>query len=343
IYAIKPQTKSIAFKEPEYVHKFGCNKVVRISFVNYMHQRVSRFQGQVINSFEIHLFDSVGLGADIEYIEFAVSKQVKKLVLDFSNSVWREVIIELLVCVYTQNSLQSLCIYACRFDPFKFANPELLRSLCVGWTELDSMMIEGQIKELVVENYDFPLMSCFFDLPSVDIFKYSGHIFCLDFEKVNMVIKEAYLDFGVEGEYEDEPTESHIAQGEIPCVCVIQECHDPDFMLRDLEAQHLVLRTKLHLKEFMGIRILLENCPVLQTLTFDYVPPDSSFCSKTITYRGIDRQTYWLQNISYKCLIKTLKAVVFKKFTGSLDQLHMLNFLVRTGPECVRSLERVDK
>ncbi|ESQ42984.1 hypothetical protein EUTSA_v10015684mg [Eutrema salsugineum] len=191
------QTKNIAFKESEYVNRIGCNKVFR-------------FQGQVINSFEIHHSNPVGLGTDIEYlIEFAISKQVNKLVLDFSNPAWRttsdvswrEVIIDLPECLYRQKSVESLYIYACRFDLLKFANQDMLRSLFIGWTglkkvecllskfpllkslsikncwELDSMMIEGQIKELVIENCDFPLMSCSFDLPNVDIFKYSGHMF----------------------------------------------------------------------------------------------------------------------------------------------------------------------
>lgn len=49
----------------------------------------------------------------------------------------------------------------------------------------------------------------------------------------------------------------------------IQECEDPLDLLRPMETHHLVLRTRLHVTEFKGIRLLLDNCPNLETLTFD--------------------------------------------------------------------------
>lgn len=54
---------------------------------------------------------------------------------------------------------------------------------------------------------------------------------------------------------------------------MITECDDPDYMLRDVETQHLVLETNLDLKEFMGVRLLLDHCPNLQTLTLDILSP----------------------------------------------------------------------
>ncbi|ESQ42983.1 hypothetical protein EUTSA_v10015702mg [Eutrema salsugineum] len=392
------QTTNVSFKESDFVNPTLDETSwisARHAFIDYACRWVDRIQDQDVESFEISISrPSIYMSVIESLIAFAVGKQVKKLVLDFSKPIWKttrdvheylDLTVEVPESVYNLTSLESLTVNACKmFDPLRFKDLGIFKSLSLGYMRLENVesllskasrleslsinecwgldfkKIVGNMREVAFKNCDFPLMSFSFDLPKVDIFKYSGHIFCLDFEKENMEIKEVYLDFGVEGEYEDEPTESHIAQGEIVCnllnelrsaktltVCpyllqVIQECHDPDFMLRDLEAQHLVLRTKLHPKEFMGIRILFDKCLVLQTLTFDYVPPNPSFCSETISYRGIYPQTHWLQNISYKCLIKTLKAVVFKKFTGSLDQLHMLNFLVRTGSGWVRSLERVD-
>lgn len=54
-----------------------------------------------------------------------------------------------------------------------------------------------------------------------------------------------------------------------PFLKTIQECEDPFDLLRPMETQHLVLRTRLHVMEFKGIKLLLDNCPNLETLTFD--------------------------------------------------------------------------
>lgn len=51
------------------------------------------------------------------------------------------------------------------------------------------------------------------------------------------------------------------------------EAVHPVHMLHPVETQHLVVRTRMHPKEFEGIRLLLNNCPDLETLTFDLLPP----------------------------------------------------------------------
>lgn len=52
----------------------------------------------------------------------------------------------------------------------------------------------------------------------------------------------------------------------------------------------------------------------------------------------IDPVSHWLTSKSYECLEKTLKVVKITKFRGSSNELHMLQYLLRTG--CV--MERVD-
>ncbi|ESQ42985.1 hypothetical protein EUTSA_v10015307mg [Eutrema salsugineum] len=379
------EIKNIAFKEPNYINNVG-----RILFVRSMRLWVARFQG-IIESFEISLSNPVGFVADIEYlIDFAVSRQVKKLILDFSNPSLRttldasllQVVFELPASVYRLRTLESLCISACGFDPSRFTNPELLRSLSISWIslkqvesllpkcplleslsikhcwDLDIMMIAGQIRELVFVNCDFPLMSCSFDLPNIEIFKYTGYMICLHFRSVNTMMKEVYLNFDEEKELDTDPFAIflHKAGGKFvsrllnACrfaktltVCpyllqVIQECDIPAFLLRDVDVRYLVLRTKMQPKEFMGIRLLLDNCPDLETLTIDHVHPKPSASPRTSLSHGIDPQTHWLQNISYKCLRRTLRVVVFKNFIGSFDQLQLLQHFIRTGD----LLERVD-
>lgn len=51
----------------------------------------------------------------------------------------------------------------------------------------------------------------------------------------------------------------------------IQECEDPSSLLRPMDTEHLVLRTRMHVMEFKGIKLLLDNCPNLETLTFDII------------------------------------------------------------------------
>lgn len=50
---------------------------------------------------------------------------------------------------------------------------------------------------------------------------------------------------------------------------MIQDCEDPMELHDAMEARHLVMKTNLHAKEFIGITIFLNSCPELESLTFD--------------------------------------------------------------------------
>ncbi|KAL1213759.1 putative F-box/LRR-repeat protein [Cardamine amara subsp. amara] len=376
------ETRNIVFKESEYVDRSASDKKSeRISFVDYMKQWVNRFNGRYIETLEIYFSLPLGFEADIEsLIKFAVLKQVKNLVLDFSNPSWitttnaswySMIVVELPLCVYSLTTLESLKIYSCGFDPSKFMKSRLPRRLSIGWVELtdiESLVsnsptleslsinfcwglgnknIAGDIKEFVFENCDFSSdKHCSFDLPAVEFFKYSGQVLSFSSKRINMVIKEVYLDFMDVNGY-DEPDQSTKVEGEVLSgflnslrgartltVCpyllqAIQECENPLYLLRPMETQHLVLRTKLNVVEFKGIRLLLNNCPKLETLTFDYL--GRNIFSKGLTYGGIHRRTYWLQKSAYKYLPNTLKVVVVRNFTGGKNELYILNFLIGSG------------
>ncbi|VVB15973.1 unnamed protein product [Arabis nemorensis] len=86
---------------------------------------VARFQGQVIESFEISIYIPSEFLAEIEsLVEFAVEKNVQNLVLDFSHPAWRTyndasmngIVVKLPACVYDLATLVSLKIYSCKFD-----------------------------------------------------------------------------------------------------------------------------------------------------------------------------------------------------------------------------------
>ncbi|KAL1213760.1 putative F-box/LRR-repeat protein [Cardamine amara subsp. amara] len=387
------ETRNIAFKESDFLNHSFSNQESRMdaraSFFRNIRQWIPIIQDQTfIESFEICVSFPIGYVDEIkDLIKLVVSKKVKKLSLDFSNPAWRgyndvprfDLIVELPECFYSLTTLESLKIFACEFDPSRFANPGLLRSLTIGWIRLtkvesllskspllkilrikqcwglDLTMIDGPLRELVLENSDFSYMTCSFDLPNVDSFMYSGDVISFHFDKINKIIKEVNIEFGLEGEY-DEPNQSTIVEGEVLSgflnnirgarkltVCpyllqVIHECEHPYYLLHPIETQHLVLRTKMHPKEFNGIRLLLNNCPNMKTLTFDILPP--SFPA-AFSYAGIDPRTYWMQNISYKCLRKTLKVITVKNFGGGSNELNILRYLIRSGGGC-GVLERVE-
>ncbi|CAD5324531.1 unnamed protein product [Arabidopsis thaliana] len=384
------EKRNISFKESEYVDNSAFDYVSkRVSFVQYMLNWVSRVPIQVIESFEICLGFPVGFEVEIKsLIEFAISRQVKKLVLDFSSPFWDntwdglrndDFVIELPALIYGLQTLESLTIYACMFDPSGFANVGL-RTLSIGWFRLekieslvskfplleslsiiscylDEVKLAGQIRvrELIIDNCIIPTMFCLLNLPNIEIFKYSGNVIVFDFQKVNMILlKEVYLDFFIEHE-NDEPTYSPKEAGDILShllndlrssrtltICsylleVISECNDPVDMLRDVQAQHLVLETLMHPNEFTGMRLLLDHCPNLETLTFQLL------CLKPFpmaSHGGSSSQTLWLENISSRCLRRTLKILVVRGFCNSWNEFYLLNYLVL--PEHGFALERVE-
>lgn len=245
------ETKNISFKESEYVSSSITDEVSRHlawgSFFSFVDKWASIIHDQVVESFEICFSNPVGYANAIEaLIEFAVSKRVKKLVLDLSNPAWRSYgnvsschfVVTLPESVYSLTTLESLTIYGCEFDPSRFTNPISLQSLSIGWMRLEKLesllskspslqslsikqcwgvditLIAGQLRELVIENSDFSYMQCSFELPIIHSFKYSGQIFDFYFDIMNVNINEVYLDFAAEGEY-NEPSQSTQISGEV--------------------------------------------------------------------------------------------------------------------------------
>jgi len=84
-------------------------------------------------------------------------------------------------------------------------NSPTLKSLSINYCwGIEIRNIAGDMKEFVFESCDFSsFMVCCFDLPNVEIFKYSGQILSFDVKRMNMSIKDVILDFTAEGLYED--------------------------------------------------------------------------------------------------------------------------------------------
>ncbi|KAL1221322.1 F-box protein [Cardamine amara subsp. amara] len=375
---------NIVFKESEFMKCYvsddeDTKRVNKVSFVCFMHGWVSRLSGEVIESFEIYLSKPVGFVNDIKsLIEFAVSKQVKNLVLDFSDPSWithneaasEENVVQLPDSVYNLTNLNTLKLFFCKFDPSRLTNPGSLKILSFRWIQLKRIMslisktpfleilsiqncwnvnlesITGnRLSELVLENCDFSVEYSTLDLPNILIFKYFGKVRYFQFLRVNRIMKEAILDFGAETEYDEETGTQlcgllyELLSARTLTVCpflvqLIQDGEDPVKLQAPMETRHLVIKTNLLPNEFIGIRLMINSCPDLETLTFQMVAPRLV----PMTASRIDPKTYWRFEINHKCLKGTLKVVELRNFTGGLNELNVLEFLIRCG----RVLERVD-
>ncbi|VVA97212.1 unnamed protein product [Arabis nemorensis] len=375
---------NIAFKESEFV-KFSDDEqtksVARTSFVHYMLKWVANFTGEEIKSFKLYLSKPVDITTEVmSLINFAVSNHVKNLDLDFSYPSWitkieaETRVFQFPGSFYNQMNLESLKLFACGFDPSRLAKTGSLKTLSFGWIQLrdimslilkcpllESLSIQNcwdvglekitennnRLRELVFENCDFAVDYTTLDLPNIQIFKYSGRFHYFQFVGVNRVMKEAYLDFGVETECQEGET------GELLCgllydllsakrltICpfiiqLIQE-YDPVRLQASMETRHLVMKTNMLPHEFIGIKVMINSCPDLETLTLQMVDPRHVL--PTDFEIEFDPETYWEYPISHRCLKKTLKVVELRNFRGGLYEVYVLQFLIRCG----LVLERVE-
>ncbi|ESQ44631.1 hypothetical protein EUTSA_v10003202mg [Eutrema salsugineum] len=380
------ETTNVAFVESDFVKKRSVSydeetrNKARVSFVRFMVNWVSKFSGEGVQNFKIILSKTVGFEAEItSLIQFAVSKQVKNLVLDFSDpylsprkqaeAASGASVFHFPECVY---NLESLKLVACGFDPSRLAHPGSLKSLCFDWIQLgnitallsrspllESLTIKNcwnvgleaiteynsRLRELVFQNSGFATKNSTLDLPNIKFFKYTGEVHYFQFLKVSKIMEEAILDFGAETEHDE-------AAGTALCgllyglssvkkltVCpflikMIKDSEDPVQLRAPMETRHLVIKTNLVPDEFIGITLMINSCPVLETLTFQMLSP----IPEPTTNPGFDPETYWTYVLSHECLKKTLKVVEVRNFTGGTYQLHILRVLIRWG----LVLEKVD-
>ncbi|WZZ01130.1 hypothetical protein YC2023_073458 [Brassica napus] len=323
------ETRNVSFKETDFLSPSVDanpirNALGRIVFVDYVRRWVIRIHDQPIDTFGISIsYPETYIDLIESLIAFAVGKKVKNLVLDFSNPAWRtfhdvtldELVVEIPQSVYELATLESLKVGACKkFDPSKLSNLGKLNTISFGWMELTDPKpllktsrvksltindcgelyfdtIKGNMREVAVKNCDF-FPNCTFNLPSVDILKYSGDLLPFEFDNMNTIISEVEFDFRVLDNNNDESNDSNTAEGGMLC--------------------HLLN----NLLDYGGrSATTLTVCP---------------FLLKTASsYADIDPETYWMQNISYECQRETLKAVAVKNFFGGSKELHIVKFFIR--------------
>lgn len=104
------ETTNLVFKESEFVNLSTDTKTInskRALFVSTMCQWISRFTGEVIESLEFYLSGPVSFEKEIiSLTEFAASKQIKNVAIDFSIPASRkiEVVEHLVTLMHYQNT-----------------------------------------------------------------------------------------------------------------------------------------------------------------------------------------------------------------------------------------------
>ncbi|XP_010538048.1 PREDICTED: putative F-box/LRR-repeat protein At1g56400 [Tarenaya hassleriana] len=364
------QTRNVQFNETDFVDLSASeeNKLARRAlFVRFMSEWVSWFYGDRIDSFEVKFSKPDGFQGEMKsLIRFAVSKSVKNLVLDFSCGSENQVTaIDLPSCVYEKAKLESLNLYACGLVASSFKNMTSLKNLSLGFVELGSVqsllmntpLLESltlrmcrnvdlvelinneRLRELIIENCDFTGSAFYFDVPCLEVFKYSGEFCHIVFDRLKRRMQEVCLDFGLETEFEE--------TGEILCnilydvasattltVCtyLLQEVpngENPLSLDRPLETRCLTLKTSLYPHEFLGIRFMLKSCYILESLTLEIVP--ERILVDYYPPFEFDPDTLWEEKIIYRCLKNTLRVVKIKGFRGILYDLRFLQYLLRFG------------
>ncbi|KAL1216224.1 F-box protein [Cardamine amara subsp. amara] len=275
-------------------------------------------------------------------------------------------------CFYSLTNLESLSLSFCGFDPSKLVRLGSVKSLCFRWIQLNGITsllskapllqslrikncwnvdlesitdFNNRLTTLVFKNNRFSVPFSMLDLPNIQKFKYSGQVHYFQFLQVNRSLEEAYLDFSEEVKYDEETGTQlcnllyDLLSARTLTVCpfllqLIQQSEDPIRLKAPMETRQLILKTSLLPDEYIGIRLLINSSPHLETLSLhillrrphDMEPP------------SFDPDTYWSYEFNHKCLKKTLKVVEFWNFSGDMNELYLLKFLINYG----RGLERVD-
>ncbi|EOA28377.1 hypothetical protein CARUB_v10024582mg [Capsella rubella] len=374
---------NIVFNESEFMKCYAPNdektkRVTRVSFVYFMLGWFSRLSDKAIESFELYISKPVGFETQINSLmEFAVFKQVKNLILDFSDPSWttnnEARVVQLPECFYNLINLESLKLLACGFDPSRLRRPGSLKVLSFGWIQLRQIMsllsrspmleslsiqncwdvgleaitgYNSRLRELVFENCGFSVASSTLDLPNILIFKYSGKVHFFEFLRVNREMKEAYLDFGAETAYNEETgTQLSGLLYDLSSATTLTVC---PFLIQLVQFG----KDPVRLGEPMETRHLVLNTN-MHPNEFIGIRLLIKSCREleTLTFQIVaprpvpmitppvfDPDTYWKFRNSHACLKETLKVVKVRDFTGGMYELLMLQFLFRCG----LVLERVE-
>ncbi|XP_011009299.1 PREDICTED: F-box protein At3g62230 [Populus euphratica] len=352
-------------------------KVQREVFINFARQFIANHSQQVIKTLGLRCSKPGNFLVDMQNIvKFATSHNATGLRLDFSDPTWREdaimnheAVFELPSHVYEHGqALESLKLFSCRFDASKFTNFSAIKSLSLGWININIgsilVILEScplletlrlkkcwnleyfevskpglRLQNLVLDKCDFRHEWLLIEGPRFQFFKYSGKVgqFLLENQR-DMV--EAELDFGMQTEFEEVGALLYdllqeLFAARILTVCsvflqIIPSGDEPLGLQAPLEVRNLILKTALHSNEYCGIKFMLRSCPRLETLTID-IGPARIFPDYEPPY-PFDPEKLWSRNFQVEfCVSGTLRVVNVKGFKGTRNELYVLRYLLHFG------------
>lgn len=237
-------TLNIKFNETFFVRRDEPEEkqnIQRNAFVEFVRQFIARYSQPVIKSFELTCSRPERFLVDMQnFISFAISRNVKEFVVDFSDPTWKydevddnhHAVFRLPSQFYNLRAiLESLMLYSCSFDVSRLASFSVLNTLSLGWIEINLATIRGvlencpmleclwlkkcwniehieismtdlRLKTLVIDRCEFDEEWFLIEGPRLKYFKYSGKVgqFHLDYQPAMV---EADLDFGLESSFDE--------------------------------------------------------------------------------------------------------------------------------------------
>ncbi|KAF5727970.1 putative F-box/LRR-repeat protein [Tripterygium wilfordii] len=374
-YQVWHSTRNVEFNENFFVkpgdeESEEITEKQRRAFVDFTRRWMLTYNGEVIDTLSLTFSRPRKFSSEMnECINFAITRNVQRLVLDFSDptTVHRGVF-ELPPFVYGHEGLKSLKLFSCNFDVSRLNNFNALKELSLGWIKVSMSTIKDLLRKcpsleslslkncssvdhIEISAPDLRLRSLVFDkceldqpylmikAPNLRVLKYSGDLPTFEFWRPESLV-EADLDFASETEFEEVGDLVQEILREIACVQVLTVCSyllqvipsgtEPLGMEVALNVRHLILKTELHSNVFFGIKFMLKSCPVLETLTIQ-LGPARMFSDYEPPFVLRPRVFWKGSQVVFDCLANTLKVVEVQNFKGSENEINLLNYLIKLG------------
>ncbi|XP_027190497.1 putative F-box/LRR-repeat protein At5g54820 [Cicer arietinum] len=228
------------------------------------------------------------------------------------------------------------------------SNCKMIESLslkkCWQTTKFECGSDDLSLKRLVVDSSNFLDPGFAINAPNLTYFKYRGNSIYFEIEN-SFDLEEAYLDFRLEYESPEEDDFIYKVITDFNHVKVLTICsyalqalpnHPGQIRLEDnMNTKHLKIMTDLHDEECLGVLFFLNSCTMLEILTFKLGFGrlfDGDSDKYYLSDGGDDNPKHWIGNLRIcQCMTSTLKVVEIDNFTGTENEIIMLNFLISNG------------
>ncbi|XP_008226833.1 PREDICTED: putative F-box protein At3g29830 [Prunus mume] len=232
-------TQTIDFDARFFINVDASREVQRQVFLDFVRHWIANYQQSTISKFSLALSQPRNSQMVVENcITFSLARNVKHLVLDFSDPTWNEddfegladlTSYELPLSVYGHEQvLESLTLFSCKFNTSGFKNFGLLKEVSLGWVEVGACTLEAflvncgyleslslkhcwsmenflrfcgrglKLKTLVVYKCRFYYPCFAVEVPNLSCLRYTGTLPRFNISRNNRGLDEVELDFGLE-------------------------------------------------------------------------------------------------------------------------------------------------